>query len=191
MAQPAVTKNPLGILSLWQKASADPPIEWEKWNQQLFLGIIPKDGIDLSKLLQNPPAVRRPQEPGYELPIVGETNVQIRDRNLHNQEKKVTWENQWAHLDNLGPTVDGVPWDEADINVEVTSICVWELMANDKVQKDLLAETKTPNQALEYAIRREKGLEHRIAHPKTGISTEHANNHSENGTIWFHNQEGQ
>ena len=25
------------------------------------------------------------------------------------------WENQCAHLDNLGPTVDGGPWEEADI----------------------------------------------------------------------------
>ena len=30
-------------------------------------------------------------------------------------------------------------------------------MSNEEVQKDLLAETKTPEQALDYAIRREKG----------------------------------
>ena len=54
MAQPAVTKNPLGITPFWQKASAEPPIEWDKWIQQLFLGMITKDGIDLSKLLQDP-----------------------------------------------------------------------------------------------------------------------------------------
>ena len=82
MAQSAVTKNPLGISPFWQKASADPPIEWEKWNQQLFLGIIAKDGIDLAKLLRDPPAIRRPQEPGYELPIEGDSNVQIR-RTFH------------------------------------------------------------------------------------------------------------
>ena len=66
MAQPAVTINSLGITPFWQKASADPPIEWDKRNQQLFIGIIAKDGIDISKLLQNPPAIRRPQELGYE-----------------------------------------------------------------------------------------------------------------------------
>ena len=53
MAQPAVTKNPLGITPFWQKASAEPPLEWDKWNQQLFLGIIAKDGVNLKKLLQN------------------------------------------------------------------------------------------------------------------------------------------
>ena len=261
MAQPAVTKNPLGISPFWQKASAAPPIEWEKGNQQLFLGIIAKDGIDLSKLLRDPPAIRRPQEPGYELPIDGETNVQIRDRNLRNQEKKVTWENQCAHLDNLSPTVVGVPWDEADIQCisynylclgaegqrrvsqyyldlriqEVTTrnFCdrlkrlfvkernvtfvrneaftrkqgktesleqyhcgLTELVvkgkfkcvncndgrleteiirdlftankSNDEMQEDLLAETKTPEQALDYAIRREQGLENQILIRKQG-----------------------
>ena len=79
MAQPALTKNPLGITPFWQKASADPPVEWDKWNQQLFLG------MNLNKLLRNPPAVRKPQEPGYELNIEGEIDKQIRDRNLRNQ----------------------------------------------------------------------------------------------------------
>ena len=63
MAQPAVPKNPLGITPFWQKASAEPPVEWDKWNQQLFLGIIAKDGVNLTKLLQNLPAIRKPQEP--------------------------------------------------------------------------------------------------------------------------------
>ena len=112
MAQPAVTKNPLWITSFWQKASTEPPIEWDKWNQQLFLGIIAKDGINLQKISHDLPPIQKPQEPGNELPIEGETNTHIRDRNLRNQEKRVVWENQCAHLDSLGPTVDGV---EADI----------------------------------------------------------------------------
>ena len=264
MAQPAITKKTLGISPFWQKASAGPPVEWEKWNQQLFLGIIAKDGIDLSKLLRNPPAIRRPQEPGYELPIEGETNVQIRDRNLRNQEKKATWENQCAQLDSLGPTVDGVPWVDIkcrsyiylclgaegqrrisqyypDLRIqETTTRDFWarltrlfvkernvtfdryeaftrkqgktetlkefhcgltELvvkgnfkctacndggleseiirdlftanMTNDEVQKDLLAETLTPDQALNYAIRRERGLENQVHIRKQGSSNSH------------------
>ena len=35
-------------------------------------------------------------------------------------------------------------------------------MANDEVQKELLAETKSPEQALNYAVRREKSLENQI-----------------------------
>ena len=74
-----------------------------------------QDGINLQKLLQNPPPTRKPQEQGYELPKEGETNTQIRDRNLRNQEKRVIWENQCLHLDSLGPKVDGVPCAETDI----------------------------------------------------------------------------
>ena len=115
MAQPAVTKTPLVITPFWQKSSAEPLIEWDTWNQLLFLGIIAKDGINLQKLLQNLPSVRKPQELGYQLPIEEETNTQIRDRNLRNQERPVIWDNQGAHLDSLGPTVDDVPFEEADI----------------------------------------------------------------------------
>ena len=39
-------------------------------------------------------------------------------------------------------------------------------MANDEVQKNLLAETKSTEQALDYAVRREKGLENPLQ--KTG-----------------------
>ena len=266
MAQPALTKNPLGITPFWQKASAEPPVEWDKWNQQLFLGIIAKDGMNLNKLLRNPPAIRKPQEPGYELNIEGETDKQIRDRNLRNQEKRVAWENQCQHLDNLGPTVDGIPWEEADIkcrsyiylclgtegqrrltqsypNLKIQDTSTkefWTLltrlfvkernvtfdryeaftrkqgktesleefhcgltelvvkgnfkctacndggfeseivrdlftanMSNDEVQKDLLAETKTPAQALDYAMKREKGLENQVYIRKQGTSNSH------------------
>ena len=46
--------------------------------------------------MQNPPLIRKPHEPGYELPIEGETDTQIRDRNLRNPIKRVKWENQSA-----------------------------------------------------------------------------------------------
>ena len=114
MAQPAITKNSLGITSFWQKAAAEPPLEWDKWNQQLFLGIVAKDEVNLTKLFKNPQAIQKLQEPGYELPIEGKSDKQIRDHNLRNQEKRVAWENQCQHLDNLGPTVDGNLWEEAE-----------------------------------------------------------------------------
>ena len=113
MAEPAAAKNQLGIPPFWQKASAQPPTEWEIRNQQFFLRIIAKDGIKSQNLLGPQPQFRKPQEAGYELPITGETNVQGRDRELRNQEERLQWENQCQLLDNLGPTADGVPWEEA------------------------------------------------------------------------------
>ena len=44
-------------------------------------------------------------------------------------------------------------------------------MSNNEVQKDLLAETKTPDEALEYAIRREKGLENQLLIRKQGSTS--------------------
>ena len=131
MAQPALTKNPLGITSFWQKASAEPPVEWDKWNQQLFLGIIAKDGVNLNKLLHNPPTIRKPQEPGYELNIEGETDKQIRDRNLRNQEKRVAWRtnvNIWIILVPPSTVYHG---RKPISNAEVTYTCVWGRRAKD------------------------------------------------------------
>ena len=210
--------------------------------------------------------MRKPQEPGYELLIEGETDKQIRDRNLRNQEKPVAWENQCEHLDNLGLTVDGIPWEEAEIkcwsyiylclgtegqrklkkyypNLKIQEISTRDFrerltrlfvkarnmtfdryeaftrkqgktenleefhsgltelvvkgnfkciacndggleseiirdlltanMSNDEVQKDLCAETKTPEQALDYAVRRKKGLENQVHIRKQGSSNCH------------------
>ena len=44
-------------------------------------------------------------------------------------------------------------------------------MTNDEVQKDLLAETKSPTQAFQYAIQRENGLENQLQIRKEGSST--------------------
>ena len=46
-------------------------------------------------------------------------------------------------------------------------------MSYDEVQKDLLAETKTPAQALDYAVKREKGLENQVHIRKQGTSNSH------------------
>ena len=61
----------------------------------------------MHKLLRDPPTIRKPHEPGNELPIEGETQSQARDRYIRNQEKRIQWENQCKQLDNLGP-----PWME-------------------------------------------------------------------------------
>ena len=46
-------------------------------------------------------------------------------------------------------------------------------MSNYEVQKDLLAETKSPEQALDYAVRREKGLENQVHIRKQGTPNSH------------------
>ena len=52
-------------------------------------------------------------------------------------------------------------------------------MSNDEVKKDPLAQTKAPEQALDYAVRREKGLENQVHIRKQDSSNSHTNLKSE------------
>ena len=62
-------------------------------------------------------------------------------------------------------------------------------MTNDEVQKDLLAETKTPAQAFKYAIRRENGLENQLQIRKQGSSTSSSQQiGKKTRTSWVHSK---
>ena len=56
---------------------------------------------------------------------------------------------------------------------EITRDLFTANMSNDEDQKDLLAETKSSEQALDYAVRREKGLENQVHIRKQGTSNSH------------------
>ena len=58
-------------------------------------------------------------------------------------------------------------------------------MSNDEVQNDLFAETKTPEQALDYAVRREKGLDNQVHIRKQGSSNSHTEFTNKIGTGKF------
>ena len=70
-----------------------------------------------TKTATRPTPIRKQQKLGYELQVEGETQSQASDRGIRNQEKRVQWERQCVQLHNLGPAVDGIPWEEADIKV--------------------------------------------------------------------------
>ena len=95
MAQPAgYSKNPLNINQFWERASAEPPLEWTKWAAILEMAVFAKDGIEIRNLLRARPALAKPAEPVYELEIQDETEAQRKKREVRNQEKRVGWENQ-------------------------------------------------------------------------------------------------
>ena len=56
--------------------------------------------------------------------------------------------------------------NDGGLEAEIIRDLFTAIMANDEVQKDLLAETKSTEQALDYAVGREKGLENPLQ--KTG-----------------------
>ena len=115
MAQSAGSaKNPLNIISFWEKASAEPPLEWSKWLALVELAVFAKDGIEIRNLLREKPEVTLPSEPILEVEIQGETDAQRRNRDVRNQEKNVNCENSYHKARDKGVMCNSVNWDEAD-----------------------------------------------------------------------------
>ena len=89
MAQPSgYLKNPSSINQVWEKASAEPRLEWSKWAAIHETAVFAKDGIEVRNLRARPVLVE-PAEPIYELEIFGETETQKKNRDVRNQEKRV------------------------------------------------------------------------------------------------------
>ena len=85
MAQPSgYLKNPSSINQVWEKASAEPQLEWSKWAAIHETAVFAKDGIEVRNLRARP-ALVEPTEPLYEL----ETETQKKNRDVRNQEKRV------------------------------------------------------------------------------------------------------
>ena len=246
MAQSAgYSKNPLNINPFWERASAEPPLEWSKWAAILEMAVFAKDWIEIRNLLRARPTLVEPAKFVYELEIQGETEAQRKNREVRNQEKRVGWENHVIKAREKGVLCNAYRWDEADARVRsylflclgakdqrqvqqkrpnlvlykvntqefmttledsfVTNRIVaferynfncckqkksesleqfhaylvelasrahcrdredeWVRdmftahMYNEKIAEELLAQTRTPQDAYEYAIRREKGIE--------------------------------
>ena len=220
MAQSAgFSKNALNINPFWERASAEPPLEWTKWAATLEMAVFAKDGIEVRNLPRTRPQLVEPSEPVYEVEITGETEAQRKNREVRNQEKRVGWENHVIKAREKGVLCNSFRWDEADAKVRsylflclvledifvTTRIISFERynficrkqkktesleqfhadlvelasradcgdresewvrdmltthMNNEKIAEELLAKTRTPQEAYEYAIRREKGIEH-------------------------------
>ena len=62
------------------------------------------------------------------------------------------------------------------LQAEITRDLFTVNMSNDEVQKDLLAEAKLLEQALDYAVRRKKGLENQIRIRKSRTSSKPSGN---------------
>ena len=59
------SKNPLNINPIWERASAEPPLEWSKWAAILVMAVFAKDGIEIRSLLRARPTLVEPAEPVY------------------------------------------------------------------------------------------------------------------------------
>ena len=58
MVQSAGYKNPLSMSPFWQKATAEPPMEWTKQTAMMEMAVLAKNGIDVrTQLRAKPPIV--------------------------------------------------------------------------------------------------------------------------------------
>ena len=123
MAQSAaavsIARSPVGIPFFWEYG-VEPPVEWPIWAATLKLAIMAENSINFDSLLKHKPDrkdLTYPIEPTYEPPTENETQAQHRERDLRNNKRKVDWDNECKQIAFKGPTVDGIPWDEADLKV--------------------------------------------------------------------------
>ena len=76
-----------------------------------------KENIQVDKLLQPKPEsedLDYPTEPHYELALSDETTAKRRQREQRNQKRRTYWQNLCKEIEDKGPQVDNIPWDEAD-----------------------------------------------------------------------------
>ena len=118
MAQQAgYSKNPLNINPFWEKASAEPPLEWSKWAAIFEVAVFTKDGIEVRNLQGNKPVLVEPTEPIYEIEVTGETEAQKKNWEVRNQTKRTGWENYGMKAREKGVLFNSLGWDEADAKV--------------------------------------------------------------------------
>ena len=118
MAQQAGSaKNLFNINSFWEKASAEPLLDWNKWVALIELAVFAKDGVEIQNIFREKPPLTLPIEPILETEIHGETDAQLRNCEVRNQEKRVDWENRCQKARDKGVMCNSVIWDEADARV--------------------------------------------------------------------------
>ena len=111
------SKKPLNINPFWERASAEPPLEWTKWAAIMEMAVFAQDGIKIRNLLRPKPSLTDPVEPVYEIEIQGETDAQRKNREVRNQEKRVGHENHVIKAREKGVLCNSYRWDEADARV--------------------------------------------------------------------------
>ena len=116
MAQSAMTRSLLGVNFYCDKGHQS-ELDWDKWLSTVKLAIMVKDNIQVEKLLQPKPEredLDYPAQPHYEPPQPDETTAERRQREQRNQKRKTDWQNECKTIEEKGPMVDNIPWDDAD-----------------------------------------------------------------------------
>ena len=120
MAQSALTRSPTGVAIFWEKG-AQPTTTWENRITTTELAISAKENIQVEKLLRPKLTAEEldyPKEPIYEPALPDETTAEKRQREQRNIKRKVDWKNQCQVVEDHGPMIDNLKWDEVDNKVK-------------------------------------------------------------------------
>ena len=85
------------------------------------MAIMAPDNIFVDKLLKLKPTRAElfyPTLPTYGEAFEEETEDEERQREQRKEKRKVDWKNECKQIENRGPMIDRIPWDEADLKVE-------------------------------------------------------------------------
>ena len=124
MAHSDMARSPLGVRFFWDK-SHQPELDREKWLATVKLAIMVKEIIKVDKLLQSKPENEEldySTEPHYEPALPDKTTAERGQREQRNVKRRTDWQNTCKEIEDKGPQVDNIPWDEADNKTKSTYI---------------------------------------------------------------------
>ena len=79
------SKTPLNIEVFWEKASLEPPLEWQKWFVIFTAALFAKEDIDATELSGTKPTIATlPRQPRAETAIAGENAEQKSAHEIRN-----------------------------------------------------------------------------------------------------------
>ena len=114
------SRSPIGVNLFWE-TGANPPVEWQPWLATFKMAVMDQHNIEVENLLRLKPARTElfyPTMPTLEEELDNETRDEARQREQRNEKRRVDWENECKIIETKSPTVDRIPWDEADMKVK-------------------------------------------------------------------------
>ena len=114
------SRSPIGVNLFWE-TGANPPVEWQPWLATFKMAVMAQHNIEVEKLLRLKPAWTElfyPTMPTLEEELDNETREASRQREQRNEKRRVDCENECKIIETKGPTVDRIPWNEADMKVK-------------------------------------------------------------------------
>ena len=113
-------KSPIGVSLFWE-FGANPTNEWQTWFSTFEMTVEAKKNIHVDQLLRLKPTPNDlfyPTIPTFEERVENANEEEARKREIRNERRKIGWENECKHIQNRGPMIARLTWDDADFKVK-------------------------------------------------------------------------